>query len=125
MIIFISLILTIIAFFLHDFIFKLLTTEDYHSVSYLLPWVTFAGGLFSGAQMLFTKISAELRVNELIKPKVITAIFGVCMNFFCVYFWEIKGAVLSLVLFSTFYFLWMLYLSKYEKILSRPNEIKK
>lgn len=115
LIIIITLIATLFAFYLHSFIFSIFTNSQFYPVSYLLPWVVLAAGLFSCGQMLFTKLTSELKVRELIKPKIITALIGIAMNIIAAYIWQIEGSVFSLLAFSMFYFLWMLYLSKYNE----------
>ena len=111
----ITIITTMAVYFLHGVVFEMLTNERYHSVSYLLPGVVLSAGLFSIGQMLFTKLNAELRINEVVKPKIITALVGVFLNIIGAYFWGIEGVVFALIAFSVFYFIWMLHLSKYER----------
>lgn len=111
----ITIITTMAVYFLHGVVFEMLINERYHSVSYLLPGVVLSAGLFSIGQMLFTKLNAELRINEVVKPKIITALVGVFLNIIGAYFWGIEGVVFALIAFSVFYFIWMLHLSKYER----------
>ena len=116
-----TIILAVVAYFFHGLIFNIMTSDKYHSVSYLMPWVVVSGGLFSAGQMLSTKLSSELRVNELIKPKIITALIGVAFNVIGAYLFAIEGVVFSLTVFSILYFVWMLRLSTYDKSINRKH----
>jgi O-antigen/teichoic acid export membrane protein len=118
----ITIIATMAAYFLHGFVFEMLTNERYHSVSYLLPGVVLSAGLFSIGQMLFTKLNTELRINEIVKPKIITALAGVFLNMIGAYFWGIEGVVFALIAFSVFYFIWMMHLSKYDKSVNSTHD---
>lgn len=119
---FVTIIVTVASYFLHGLVFDVLTNEKYHSVSYLMPWTVLSAGLFSIGQMLFTKLSSELRINELVKPKIITALAGVFFNVIGAYFFGIKGVVFALTAFSVFYFVWMLHLSKYDKSINSTHD---
>lgn len=118
----ITIIATVAAYFLHELVFEILTNEKYHAVSYLLPWVVLSAGLFSIGQMLFTKLNSELRIKEIVKPKIITALAGVFLNVIGAYFFGIKGVVFALTAFSIFYFVWMFYLSKYDKSINSTHD---
>ncbi len=113
-----TIIFTMIAYFFHGSIFNIMTNDKYHSISYLMPWIVFSGGLFSAGQMLATKLSSELRINELIKPKIVTALIGIVFNMIGAYLFAVKGVVYGLTAFSVFYFIWMLYLSRHDKSLN-------
>ena len=114
-ILFTTIIFTMIAYFFHEPIFNIMTNDKYHSISYLMPWIVFSGGLFSAGQMLATKLSGELRVNELTKPKIITALIGIVFNVIGAYLFAVEGVVFALTVFSIFYFVWILHLSRYNK----------
>lgn len=107
--------LTLIAFSLtlalHDWIFRLLTAMDYREVSYLLPWLVLAGGLFAAGQMLAVKMMSELKSTSLIRVKVSTAILGILFNFYGASVAGLNGIVVATVAFSGIYFLWMFLLS--------------
>jgi O-antigen/teichoic acid export membrane protein len=113
---------TLIAYTFHDLMFEIMTNEQYHSVSYLMPWVVLSAGLFSIGQMLSTKLSSELRIKELVKPKIITALIGVVFNIIGAYFLGIEGVVMSLVMFSMFYAVWMFYLSSYSRSINSVHD---
>lgn len=103
----------IFTFLQHEWIFQLLVASKYHAVSYLLPWVVLAGGIFSASQMLLLKLQSELRQNTLITAKIVTAIIGVCLNIYGASQFGLQGVVAALLTFSVFTFLWMSWLAQH------------
>jgi len=110
-----SLLLTLAAvsssLFFHDWIFQLLVSEQYRSISYLLPWVLLAGGIFASAQVLSVKLASEMKTLTMTWAKIITAILGTAFNFIGAYIAGILGVVVAIVVFSAVYFTWMARLS--------------
>ncbi len=110
-----ALLLTIVAFGLslsfHDDVFGLLVAEPFRSVSYLLPWVVLAGGVFAAGQMLSLKLMAELRSRQLIRIKITTAVIGVTINFVGAWIYGVDGVVAGLVVFSAVYLAWSIRLA--------------
>jgi O-antigen/teichoic acid export membrane protein len=109
-----SLLLTGIAFLvailLHDKIFGILVAEEYRSVSYLLPWIIIAGGMFASGQSLANSLLAQMKTRELIIPKIASALLGLTLNFAGAYWYGIVGIVGAAIFFSIVYFLWMVVL---------------
>jgi O-antigen/teichoic acid export membrane protein len=101
------------ALLLHRWIFKLLVSEEYQPISYLLPWMILAGGNFAAGQILALKLMSEMRVKNMLSVKVITAIFSVIMCFSGAFFYGVGGVVGAMVLFSFFYLSWMLHLTRH------------
>lgn len=112
---FFSLLMTVVAFVLtfalHEWIFHLLVATEYHTVSYLLPWMVLAGGVFASGQMLALKLMAEMKSAAMTVAKIATAILGVGLNIFGASQFGLQGTVAALVIFSGIYFLWMAYLA--------------
>ncbi len=110
-----ALMLTCVAFFatmtMHEWIFRVLVASEYHSISYLLPWVTLAGGIFACGQLISLKLMSEMKTRMLIAPKTITSLFGVAINIVGASMAGLHGVVIALNAFSLFYFLWMLILA--------------
>lgn len=119
-----SILITVIGFvfalLLHAWIFRLLVASKYRSVSYFLPWVLLAGGLFAAGQMLGIKLSSELRSAAMLRVKIVTAILGVLLNVYGASVAGLQGIVGALMAFSAIYFVWMVSLA-----LSTPLEIKR
>jgi O-antigen/teichoic acid export membrane protein len=113
---FVSLIVTTLAFvctfLLHEKIFNLLVDVKYHPVSYLLPWMVLAGGVFAAGQMLSLKLMSEMKPAAMTGPKIVTAILGVGLNIYGASQFGVQGVVAALVGFSGIYFLWMVRLTQ-------------
>jgi O-antigen/teichoic acid export membrane protein len=99
------------AFAMHEWVFRLLVAAEFRSVSYLLPWVVLAGGLFATAQMLSVKLMSDLRPAAMIWVKIVTALLGVGLNVYGASVAGADGVVFALVIFSAVYLVWMSYLS--------------
>jgi len=106
-----SLGLTGVAFFvaimLHHQIFQILVAKEYRTISYLLPWMVFAGGVFASGQTLATNLQAQMKTREMIGAKIITAVLGITLNFAGAYWYGITGVVCAGVVYSMLYFFWM------------------
>ena len=107
----------------HRWIFELLVAEPFHGVSYLLPWVVLAGGLFSAAQMLALKLMAEMRIRKLLVVKVVTALLGVGANVLAAWLFGISGVVIGILFFSLIYFSWVTFLSARPYVLGKLNPL--
>lgn len=112
----ISLMLTVIAFMItfimHRSIFRLLVASQYRHISYLLPWVVLAGGLFGSGQMLALKLMSELKSAKMTPAKIVTALLGVTFNIYGAAVAGLPGVVAALIAFSTVYLAWMMSLSR-------------
>jgi len=111
----ITLLAFMFAFALHKWVFSILVAPAYHSISYLLPWVILAGGLFAAGQMLSLKFMSEMKSSKLTQIKITTALIGVLCNLFGAAFMGIRGVVIALVVFSAIYFLWMAVVAQNNK----------
>lgn len=102
----------LVALLFHEEIFRLLVAKKYTSVSYLLPWVILSGGIFAAAQIVGLNMMSRLQVHALILCTVVTAIFGIAMNFIGAYLFGLSGVVTAGVVFSVVYFAWVFILDK-------------
>ena len=107
-----SVIATILALFFHQQIFSVLVAPEFRNISSLLPVMILAGGLFSTGQMATQIFTVDLNTWVLIKPKVITAIIGIVLNFFGSYYYGLRGVVVSFLAFSSIYLIWILWLTR-------------
>lgn len=98
---------------LHEEIFQLLVATKYHEVSYLLPWMVVAGGVFSSAQMLALKLMSEMKTAVMTTAKIVSAIIGVILNIYGASQFGSQGVVFALVTFSCVYFFWMVWLAQF------------
>lgn len=95
----------LIAALLHSYIFLLLVKDTYFSVSYLLPWVVFAGGIFAVAQVYASRIMALLMTKKLISASIGSSIIGITAAVVGTYYYSVTGAVISMVIHSVSYFI--------------------
>lgn len=93
-------------FLLHAQLFDFLVASKYREISYLLPWMVLAGGLFSASQVLGLKMLSELKTHDMMWPKVATSILGVLFSFSGAYLYGLPGVVGGMVCFSLANLLW-------------------
>lgn len=98
---------------LHEWIFHLLVDAQYHPVSYFLPWMVLAGGIFAAGQMLALKLMSEMKSTAMTTAKIVTAILGLVLNVCGAMLFGLPGVVAALVLFSSIYFFWMAWLTQH------------
>jgi O-antigen/teichoic acid export membrane protein len=105
----------LITYLLHNWLFSWVVSKMYQDISYLLPWIVLAGGLFASSQMISLKLMTELRTGELLKVKVGTALFGIVMNYLGAWLFGVIGIVCAQIFFSVSYLIWMIILIKKKK----------
>ena len=118
---FVTALAFVIAFLLHAWIFHLLVAAPYHAVSYLLPWMVLAGGIFAAGQMLALKLMSEMKSAAMTAAKIVTAILGVGLNIYGATQFGLQGVVAALVVFSCIYFLWMTWLAQHTPASVNPH----
>ncbi len=111
-----SLIVTLLGFAttfaLHECFFGLLVASEYQGISYLLPWVVLAGGIFAAGQMLALKLMSEMKTSAMTTAKIVTALIGILLNVIGSALAGMPGVVGALVAFSGIYFVWMAVLAR-------------
>lgn len=105
-----ALLAAAVAGVVHQPLFDLLVGPNFRSASYLLPYMLLAAGLFTAAQIAGQSPLLELDARKLLVPKLVTTSAGVLLNLVGAYFYGIEGVVGAGVVFSLFYFLWMMWL---------------
>lgn len=103
------------ALLLHETIFRFFVDEKYRLISYLLPWMVLAGGLFATGQILTEKLLSDLNSKALVIPKIISSMIGVLLNIIGVYFAGLSGAIFALIGYSTLYMLWIAWVGNKKK----------
>lgn len=106
--------LFIFTWLFHKEIFSLLVSNDYLSVSYLLPWAVLSGGLFASSNSLVISMMSKRKTFELTMITVVTALAGCIFNLLGAYLYAIEGTVFAGLLFSIFYFM-LIYIIDYRK----------
>lgn len=95
----------------HEWLFRWLVSEAFRDISFLLPWVVLAGGLFAAGQMLSLKLMSELRSQTLLTVKIATALLGISANTLGAWLYGLEGVVGALILFSATYLGWVMKLA--------------
>lgn len=100
----------LVALSFHRQIFQIFVGKEYAIVSYLLPWMLLASGIFVSGQSISLNLMSQMKTRIMVMAKIITAVVGVIFNVAGAYWYGIMGVVMASVLFSVVYFLWMLVL---------------
>ena len=103
---------TILAFLLHRQIFWLVVAPPYRQVSWLLPFMVLASGLFASGQIASLPFMITGDTQRLLAPKIGTATICVLLNFAGAYVFGVAGVVLSNVTFSVVYLIWISILAR-------------
>lgn len=108
----ITILISLFALFTHNLIFRILTSDQYYSISYLLPYMILSGGFFSAGQVLSLKLMSDLNTNALIKPKIITSVIGALLSFIGAYHMGVEGVVGAALIFGISQLIWMAWLTR-------------
>ncbi len=100
-------VLFLIALVFHENIFNIFAAKEYVSISYLLPWIMLAGGLFAAGQVMSLNLMSQMKTRDMVTVKIATSIFGIVFNFAGAYLFGVAGVVYAGVLFSLVYSVWM------------------
>jgi O-antigen/teichoic acid export membrane protein len=102
-----TLLACLVAYLFHEWIFRLLVSAQYRTISYLLPLMVLAGGFFSAGQVLGLKLMSDIKTSALILPKIVTSLMGVLLSFVGAYIAGLNGVVYAIVTFSVLQFFWL------------------
>ena len=91
----------------HKWLFQLVVGENFHDISYYLPWVFLSGCFFSVGQLLVVKILTSLKSTIMVNIKIVTSIFGIITNIVGTWLFGLSGLIFSTLIFSVIYFIWM------------------
>ena len=86
-------------------VIRLLSSEKYTEVAWLLPLMALAGGLFNFAQNYANRYMLALKTSKLVVPKVAASIAGITLNFFGTLYYGLPGLVVSVVITQALYVL--------------------
>ena len=102
----------LVAVLLHSYIFHVLVSNTYFSVSYFLPWVVLAGGIFAVAQIYASRTMALLMPKKIIPASIGSSVIGIAAAIVGSYYFALAGAVFTMVIHATVYFLWIFFTIK-------------
>lgn len=108
---------------LHEWIFNLFVAPEYHTISWLLPWMVLAGGLFATGQIATIGLLSESESKLLLAPKISTAVLGAILNFATAYAYGLAGVVWASVFTAGLYLLWILHLVQRKVYATLPKII--
>ena len=101
---------TLLAAALHGIIFRWLVAPEYRDISWLLPGMVLAGGLFATGQFVSISLFIETETRVLILPKIATAVLGIVLNLIGAAWFGVSGVVGACIVISAVYMLWILYI---------------
>jgi len=104
----------IVTFALHAQIFRMLVAREYGGISYLLPWMILAGGIFAAAQVTGLNLMSQMKTRKIMVAKIATSLVGIALSFAGARWLGVKGIVIATLTFSTLYFLAIAWLSRRE-----------
>ncbi len=104
-------IVSLLMYMFHARIFALFASKDYGTVSYLLPWMTLASGVFAAGQTRALSLMSQMQTRKIALPKITIAVLGLTLNFAAAYVEGITGIVIALVIVSSLYSLWIMALA--------------
>jgi O-antigen/teichoic acid export membrane protein len=101
--------ISIVGFFLaealHRPLFRVLVSPQYGSISYLLPWMLLASGVFAGAQFIALNLMSQMKTSSMLGVKIATSCVAVLLNVYGARTWGTPGVVGAALAFSIIYFL--------------------
>jgi O-antigen/teichoic acid export membrane protein len=113
----------LLALAVHGYVFRWLVAPEYRPISWLLPWMVLAGGLFATGQFASLSLMSENKSVNLIGPKVVTAAVGVGLNLIGARLYGAEGVVAASILFSALYCLWLHLMLRFPKGPTAMNEV--
>lgn len=104
-----------VAFLLKDRLFTLLVSEEYWSVSKYLPVMVLAGGLFGAGNLMAVRLISHMRMVQLAKVMIGTALVGIVLIFALTSVFGLPGTVFAKLMFALSYISWMVWVTVFYK----------
>jgi O-antigen/teichoic acid export membrane protein len=111
-----------LAALLHTQVFEIFVTEQYRSVSSLLPWIVLSGGLFAAGQTISLNLMSQMKTQKIMKAKITTSVLSVIFTFTGAYWFGVNGIVIASILASLIYLFLMILLQHNEIELSKHSK---
>jgi O-antigen/teichoic acid export membrane protein len=100
---------------LHAQIFQIFVAPKYRGVSYLLPGMVMAGGIFAASQTIALNLLSQTKTYAMMPVKIMTALLGIALNMVGGYSYGTGGIVVANIMFSVSCLVSMSVLSIYRK----------
>jgi O-antigen/teichoic acid export membrane protein len=113
-----------LAYALHGPIFRLLVAPQYRAVSWMLPGMVLAGGLFATAQLAVVALLSSTQTRVLVLPKVVTAAVGLLLNILGAAYYGVPGVVTATAVASAIYLFWVLWLVRTRQMQTQSESSK-
>lgn len=98
----------VIALLLHRAVFEIVVAPQYRVVSWMLAYVVAAAGLANVGQLLTITHLGALKTRMLLRPKIMTALLGLALNFAGAFYFGVLGVVVALLVFGAAFCGWMI-----------------
>jgi O-antigen/teichoic acid export membrane protein len=102
-----TFLLFIFSLFTHKWVFRFLLSEEYHQISYLMPWMVLSGGLMTAQQILGSRIASILKTKQLVSQQILMSLLAVLLNFLGTFILGLNGLVCAILFSSTLYLIWI------------------
>ncbi len=116
-----TLILTAVTYFLHEWLFSILVASEFRSMSFLLPIMVLSGGMFASGQIISIQLMSGTESKILLAPKISTSVIATLMNFGGAYWLGVRGVIWAGFIFSLIYLFWLLLLVKRVELTQLKN----
>jgi len=100
-------VVVVAAFAFHAPLFRVLVDPAYQSVSWLLPWMALAAGIFGIAQLQAITWLIRVEPTRLERPRIVTAVVGIVLIWSGAAFAGTHGVVAAQIAFSIIFFMWL------------------
>lgn len=108
----------LIALLFHAPIFRFFVAKEYAVVSYLLPWMILAGGIFAACDTITLTMMSQMETHIMIVPKVVTGLLGVIFNLVGAYWCGTVGIVIAFLMFTILNFFWLAGIAKRRAVVN-------
>jgi len=95
-------------FFCHSKIAVFFLGTEFHSYSWIFPWLSLAGGLYAAAQQLLIQLNCEMRTKKLATLWGILASISIVLYSIGAVYWQLKGILTAVVVVNGLLFLFTL-----------------
>lgn len=110
-----TILATIVAYFSHQLIFRLLAAPPYAKISSLMPLMVFASGLLTTSQFCTLAMQAQKTTKHLVLPKNSSYIFGAILTFWGAAVYGLSGILYAAIATNGIHLIWIAVLLKKQE----------